>query len=224
MTGRENLELDEGLLQLGRPGFRVAVIRDRALSLGVAQADDSWSATRARAAGIPVLRRRSGGSGVLHLPGDLVWSLVLPRDDPRVGRDYVGAYARLGSGIVRFLNGLGVRSDWVPAFGLSREFCLFGSRGRVLAVDGRAVGGAAQHLTARALLHHGIVLQEVDRRLTSRLFGIGAPELEARLVGISDLGVRRPSSELAELLRTALQTETGIPPAGPRAPGSGRRP
>lgn len=204
-----DLARDEALLRLGRPAVRAAVLADRTLSLGVGQPEDGPLADRAAAWGIPVVRRGTGGTGVLHLPGDLAWSIVLPREDPRAGRDYVRAYARLGRATLRLVEGEGVAATWRASPGLSTEMCLLGARGEVLSAGDRILGGAAQHLTGRALLHHGVVSVECDRALEAAIFEVPPSILAARRAGLRELGVRSSSEGLAARLGRLLDRELG---------------
>ncbi len=178
---------DEELLRAAVPALRVGVVTDLHLSLGVALPEGTPSARRAREAGIPVRRRSTGGAAVLARPGDLLWTRVLPREDPRVGPDFVHAYGRLGGGAAACLRELGAaHAAWTEPPGISEELCLLSGRGRVLAAGRRSVGGAAQHRTAAALLHHGILQFEVDLPLLSDLFGIPPATLEEHLAGVAD--------------------------------------
>ena len=201
---------DELLLRAGRPAARVTVLADRAVSAGVGVRPGAAFLERAAADGLPVVRRTSGGSGVLHEPGDLAWSLVLPRAHAAVGAGFVRGYARLGAGVVRFLGRRGLAASWTPPPNLSPDCCVLSGRGEVLSVDARIVGGAAQHLSAVALLHQGMVSSTVDRPRVARLFGIADPSAVARLVGLDDLGVRDPPERLARELADAL--EAGFSP------------
>lgn len=211
-----DLEHDAALLALGAPAVRVAILADRTVSLGVARPASAALAGRAAARGIPFVRRSTGGTGVLHLPGDLAWSAVLPRSDPRAGRDFVRAYGRLGAAAAALLGDLSLAAAWVPAPGLSEELCLLGSRGEVLAVQGRVVGGAAQHLSGSAILHHGVIGVETDLPLESELFSLPEDLLRARRAGLRDLGVAASSEWLAARLLALLR--------GWLTSGPGRRP
>jgi lipoate-protein ligase A len=200
----ENVRKDEAILRRGAVGGRVAVLDDVSVSVGVGVDPSSEYLARARAAGLPVVRRTSGGTGLLHAPGDLAWTVVLPRRDPRVGRSYVTGYPRLGAGAVRFLDTAGIRARWVPSFGISSSYCTLGGRGHVLVVGDRILGGAAQHLSRNALLHHGILPRTLDRRLIGRVFELPAESGVDRLTCLEDLGYREPEERQAERLARAL--------------------
>ena len=184
---RENLAKDEAALAAARPVVRVARVSAPALSLGIGQRPSVASARRARALGLPVLRRSTGGTGVLLGDGDVVWSVVLPRNDPRVGRDFVHAYGRFGHGVVRTLATFGVEAVWGPALGLSEEYCFLGSRGCALTVSGRVLGGAAQHATRGAVLHHGVLPLSIDRQRLEAVFGLAPAYSEPKLTTLLEV-------------------------------------
>ncbi len=208
-TVSESVARDEALLRAGLATVRVAVIRDRAASFGVGTPRDGTSEAAARRHGLPTVRRSTGGTGLLHLPGDLVWSVVLPRTDPRVGPDFSSAYGRLGSGAVMFLADLEVDARWAEPLALSDEFCPLGRRGRALTVAGRAIGGAAQHLTATTLLHHGVISRTVDRSLVETVFGLSPEVASQRLASLTELGVTDDPEDLADALATAISASLG---------------
>jgi len=203
VTCAENIRTDEVILRRGVPAVRAAVLTDRAVSFGVGVHAEAAYLARAAKAGLPVVRRSTGGTGLLHAPGDLAWSIVLPRTDPRVGNDYVRAYARLGEGVVRFLSERGVTAKWVDPPGADPDYCLLSARGSVLSHQEKVLGGAAQHLAGGALLHSGIVPLELDRDLLRTVFALSPKALE-RLTSLRELGVQGAPEELAWKLAAGL--------------------
>jgi lipoate-protein ligase A len=196
---------DESLLRRGGPGARVALLRERCVSFGVAVNPLSAYLRRAALEGIPCVARQTGGAGLLHEPGDLSWSVVRRRDDPLVGKDFARAYDRLGHGVRRWLETLGLEAEWSPAPGLAPEYCTLSDRGSVLTSAGRIVGGAAQHAVRGALLHQGSVsVGPVDRAAIDRYFALIAPSPSERLAGVRELGVDAPGPELARGLAQAI--------------------
>lgn len=206
----DELAADERSLRAGLPAVRVAVLAGRALSYGVGVREHAGFIARARAEGVAVVRRTSGGSGVLHEAGDLAWSAVLPRGHPAVGRDYARAYDRLGAGVVDWLRRHGVGAAWSPAPGVSDDCCVLSGRGRVLTIGSRIVGGAAQHLTRAALLHQGMIARVVDRSATGRIFGLTEPTVLERLAGLEELGVSESPERLAGELARELARSFGF--------------
>lgn len=202
---------DERLLRTGRPAVRVSVLSERALSIGIAVPEAADFVARARAAGLPVVRRSSGGTGVLHEPGDLAWSVVVPRTHPVAGRGFVRAYGRIGAGVVRALARYGVAARWTSAPALDADCCVLSGRGEVLEVERRLLGGAAQHLTGGALLHQGMLAAAVDRPAHELVFGLDRRTLD-RLVGWAELGARVDSRPLAATVGAELAADLLPPP------------
>jgi lipoate-protein ligase A len=198
---------DEELLRLAGVRVRVALLNERCVSFGVRVDENAPYLRRAAAERIPTVARRTGGTGLLHERGDLAWTVVLPRDDPRVGTAYTRAYARLGRGPVRWLADRGIDASWAPAPGVAPEYCTLGDRGSVLSASGRILGGAAQHVAGSGLLHHGTVSMTVDRAAIDRLFGLPDPSPSARLGGVRELGVRGPAPDLARALAEAIASD-----------------
>jgi lipoate-protein ligase A len=206
---REHLDADERLLRSALPTMRVSFLSDRAVSYGVGVPSNAPFLVRARAERIPTIRRSTGGSGLVHLPGDLVWSIVLPRADPRVGRDFLRAYGRFGEGAARFLDRTGRPARWAPAPGTAPEYCTLSGRGEVLCIGDRIVGGAAQHLTASALLHQGTISTGLDRPLIERVFDLEPEGPSRRLDSLRGLRVENGAGELAVRLAEEIRTWLG---------------
>ena len=201
-TSEGRVQRDERLLRDGRPSVHAEILSDATLSIGVQPAPVAGSVAAARRLGIEISRRRSGGTGVLTLPGDIVWTLVLPRSDPRWGRDFLHAYDRWGAPVVELLEGRGRPAHWGPPPGQSTSLCPLGSRGEVLWSEGRVVGAAAQHLSAGALLHHGILFWTPRTELAEALWPEDAPAIR-RFLGA--VGPNEPIAS-AERWAVALQT------------------
>ncbi len=208
-TPAEVIEHDRRLLGEGRAAVAVTVLAGEALTLGVSQPEGSPSAVRARELGVSVLRRSTGGTAVLSAAGDLAWSLVLPRSDHRVGRTYVRDYARFGRALCDELAARGTPAAWRPAPGLVEELCVLSSRGHVLRAADRIVGGAAQHLTRDALLHHGFLARGVDRERAARIFAAPLELLARELGGWTDLGIVASPDEMARSLLARLRADLG---------------
>jgi lipoate-protein ligase A len=205
-TSQAYTRADEERLREGQPVVSVAVLSSAALSVGVSQRENARCIVRARELGLPVVRRSTGGLGLWHAPGDVVWSLVLPRTDPRVGRDFSKAYGRFGTGPVRVLQEQGVTAEWLPPLGLTTEYCLLSGRGSVLSVDGRALGGAAQHLTRQALLHHGVLPFRLDPPRLQELFELSPELVEQSLTSLEQVAAGLSPEEWARRLQAILAT------------------
>ncbi|HTT35772.1 MAG TPA: hypothetical protein VMH78_07915 [Thermoplasmata archaeon] len=204
VTAEAFLRGDADRLRAGPTRGCVARLSDLSVSLGVRDDPAGPAARRAAALGLPVLRRTTGGRGLLHRPGDLAWSIVLSRGDPRVGRDFPRAFDRLGSAVVEALAESGLRAAWRPGAGDSSAYCLLDGTAPVLGVGDRIVGGAAQHATATALLHHGVVALTADPASVARLFDVPLPVAVDRLGGLAERGASVDPDALGERLARAL--------------------
>ena len=202
----EHFAREQLALRAGAPTALVAVVGSPApvVSFGVGVHRAATYLADAQQVSVRTLARTTGGTGVLHGTDDVLWSLVLPRADPRVGRDFVRAYARLGAPIIAALGELGVPASWEEAPGLSVEYCPLGERGRVLASEGRILGGAAQHATREALLHHGAIAWAVDRVRIGELCRATPPAAIGRLAGVAEIAPGLAPERLADRVRTAL--------------------
>jgi lipoate-protein ligase A len=218
----EHLEGDRHRLSLGVPFVRVALVGKRGVSYGVGVPETASYLERARAEALPVVRRSTGGTALLHLPGDLLWSIILPRSDPRVGRDFARAYGRFGKGVTDWLAGQGRPAQWTAAPGLADEYCTLSDRGEVLSLDGRILGGAAQHVTGTGFLHQGTVSLHVDRGAIDRLFDFAGTSPSARLAGLAEFGIDTAAENLGRTLAGALAIGMGFnerrASSGARAP------
>lgn len=130
-----------------------------ALVLGSAQRAEVADALACEAAGIEIVRRRSGGGAVLVVPGDLLWvDLVLPAGDELWQDDVGRAFGWVGETWQRALADHGVPADvhagplvrtaWSPLVcfaGLGPgELTLPGTTTKVVGISQRRTRGAAR--------------------------------------------------------------------------------
>jgi len=126
-----------------------------ALVLGSAQGDERVDREACAAAGVDVVRRRSGGGAVLVVPGEVLWvDIVLPAGDPLWQADVGRAFLWVGETWASALEELGVRAD-VHCGSLvrtpwSRDVCCAGLGPGEVTVGGRKVVGLAQRRTRAA--------------------------------------------------------------------------
>jgi lipoate-protein ligase A len=213
--GVRNMALDEALMRraarTGEAVFRVYGWSTPTLSLGRNQrARGCYDETGARALGIDIVRRPTGGRALLH-DHEVTYSATLPVDgatDARVAYDFVngvllGALARLGLRAERAGKPIALPPGLRPCFDVPAE--------REIVVEGRKLVGSAQWRRAGALLQHGSILIRDDQATISRLMttSVNAPPAAATL--LNALG-REPSvEEVAALIREALQAAVGTP-------------
>jgi lipoate-protein ligase A len=211
----EAIRSDEAALAIGAPRFWVGRCEEPGVTLGVTQDPAVPPAENARHEGLPVYRRSSGGSALVHERGDLFWSVVLPRESRWVGRDYTRAYARLGAGWASALSSEGRRAAWVASSPTFPLHCFLSGRGSVLVCEDRALGGASQHLNARALLHHGTVTVVHNPGRVRSIFGMPALVQGQHLTSLEALGLEPMTRDLDALAHRLAEPFASRPPSGP---------
>jgi len=133
-----------------------------AVVLGSTQPSDTVDAAAARAAGLSVVRRRSGGGAVLVTPDDPVWiDAWIPAGDPLWTADVTRAFAWLGRLWATALGDLGLTGVTVQGHGpgactrWSSLVCFGGVGAGEVSVDGRKAVGLAQRRNRHGAWFHG---------------------------------------------------------------------
>jgi len=131
---------------------RVVEATGPALVLGSTQGDDVVDHAAARAAGVAVVRRRSGGGAVLVGPGEVLWvDVFVPAADPRWQRDVGRATHWVGRTWSEALGALGVTTTWhdgpLVATRWSSQVCFAGLAPGEVQVRGAKVVGISQRRT-----------------------------------------------------------------------------
>jgi lipoate---protein ligase len=175
-----------------------------ALVLGSTQADGVVDHERARAAGVEVVRRRSGGGAVLLEPGSVLWvDVILPAADPLWDDDVGRAFHWLGEAWASVLGGLGVpalahtgplvRTAW------SDLVCFAGlGPGEVTVAGAKAVGISQRRTRDGARFQCALLLRPWEPRPLLRLLHLTASERRratAELAGAAT-AVERPAAEV----------------------------
>jgi lipoate-protein ligase A len=146
------------------------------LVLGSTQSEAAFDRKRAEAAGVDVVRRRSGGGAVLLRPGEIVWADVfLPARDPLAEVDVGRAFGWVGRAWARALARLGVDSPAVHE-GRPREstwsatVCFAGLGPGEVTMGGAKVVGISQRRTrVGALFQCGALVSWDPRPLVDLL-------------------------------------------------------
>jgi lipoate---protein ligase len=124
-----------------------------ALVLGSTQPEDIADRSACQAAGVEIVRRRSGGGVVLLMPGQCVWlDVIVPRDDPLwdddigrsmwwLGQVWADALIGLGIGDVAVHRGPVRHTKW------SRLVCFDGLGAGEVTVGGHKAVGISQRRT-----------------------------------------------------------------------------
>ncbi len=159
-----NMALDEACMDAVRAGavpptFRLYRWKPSAISIGNFQCySDEVDAQAVAAAGIPVVRRLTGGGAVYHdIEGEITYSLVAPASLFPTG--IADTYVQLCGILIDAFAELGVAAEFRPINDIS--------------VDGKKISGNAQTRRGDVLLQHGTVLLTVD---PARMFHFLTPD------------------------------------------------
>jgi lipoate-protein ligase A len=156
--------------------------------LGYAQDPEEADLTWCRTNGVPVLRRMTGGTGVIHRR-DLGVGLVLPQSHPWA-KGVVGLYHRflevLGPAIRSIGSNVSRLDDPGHASRVRSPVCFLDQLSDTLSVGGKKVVGCAQTRRRGAVLIHAAVLLGLDADLYERVFGVPAEEVKSGLAPALD--------------------------------------
>jgi lipoate-protein ligase A len=215
------LALEEGLLDSGfGPWLLTWSWATPVLVLGFGQDLRGVDLGFCRRERIAVLRRCSGGTGVVHRD-DLSASLVLPPGHPW-SSGIRGLYDRLVAGFARVLDEGGVPSERppAPAPGAAHRspICFEDRLAETLLVGGRKVLGCAQARRASGTLVHGTLLLSENSFLYGGVFQVPQQRVRGAL-GPLPGGPHDPAGmarELAGVLAEALGGSVEETPLDPR--------
>jgi lipoate-protein ligase A len=151
--------------------------------LGYAQKPDEVDLEWCRLHSVPVLRRLSGGTGVIHR-GDLVVSLALPADH-QWANGIVDLYNRflsvLGPALIE-AGGAVERLEEAPhATRVRSPICFEDQLADTLVVGGRKAVGCSQTRRRGAVLIHAAVLLGLDATAYARVFDVDEERVLAAL-------------------------------------------
>lgn len=220
------MALDEALLDRARRSgevvLRVYAWSRPTLSLGRHQrAAGHYDAARARALGVDIVRRPTGGRAVLH-HRELTYSVTAP-----VGAlgGLVASYACINRLLTAALGALGVdaapaRTGVAPPPGTAP--CFEQPVAGEIVAGGRKLVGSAQLREGGALLQHGSILVDDDQPLATSLLTRRAAPPPAAATLRACLGRAPGSAELLRALCDAL-VASGAGDAEPLVPDAALR-
>ena len=167
----------------GRISVFLASWEEPAVVLGYAQKEEEVDLEFCRAERMSVLRRLTGGTGVIHR-GDLGVGVALPAEHPWA-KGIVGLYGRFLDVLEPALRSLGSEvsrlAEPAHASRVRSPICFLDQLSDTLVVDGRKVVGCAQTRRGGAVLIHAAILLGLDVELYARVFGIEEDALRAGL-------------------------------------------
>lgn len=215
-----------GLLRALSPGDDPIVswstVATPALVLGRSAGIPPVDMAAARAAGVAVVRRTSGGGPVLWDAGLVGLDVIVPPGHELAPADVVETYRWLGEAVARALRALGlpgVSVAEVPdaraaarAPGPASAACYGGISPFEVLVEGRKVLGLSQARRRPGTLLQAGVLLDVDGPLTARLMGRDAAfgaALARHAAGLREWNPALGAGDVVDAVNTSLVEMTG---------------
>jgi lipoate-protein ligase A len=217
----EDLAREAWLLEraaAGNIGLSVTSWQGPVVVLGYGQSSDELDLDYCHTRAIPVLRRLTGGTGVIH-HADLGVGLALPQAHPWA-KGIVGLYGIFLDVLEPALRSVGGEVSRLddPRRGsrVRSSICFLDQLSDTLVVGGRKAVGCAQTRRRGAVLIHAAVLLGLDEELYSRVFRVPEEEVRAGLApAVSGVDWRVVGEAVVQQLGTALGSEIDRRPLEP---------
>lgn len=210
LRGAENMARDEALLAEGVPTVRLYGWRPACVSLGRSQTEAEVDLEAARAWGLDVVQRCTGGGAILHNETEVTYAVVLPLDHSGLPRDIPGSFGFLGAGVVEGLRLLGLPAEVESVPENTREtLCYVRRQGTNVMVGGRKVSGGAQRRNGQAVLQHGTVIVDRDEDRMARLFRTEPDVIRRRVTSLREEGLDVTREKLTEALVEGFRMALG---------------
>lgn len=220
-NGSFNMALDEALLEWHSKGEIGPVLRffewePATLSIGYFQSvSKEIEMTQLHKHGLEIVRRPTGGRGVLH-EHELTYSVIVGEDYPNMPVTVTEAYRVISGGLLEGFRNLGLDAYFsIPESEEDQEnlkkpksaVCFDAPSWYELVVEGKKVAGSAQTRQKGVILQHGAILLSLDEEKLVSLFKYKSEEIREKMriglrekaVAIDRLAKRKVSPEEAAI-------------------------
>lgn len=152
------------------PTIRFYRWQPSAVSIGYFQSlEDEINVEACEAAGVDIIRRRTGGGAVYHdYEGEITYSVIVPEKD--FGMGITESYHEICGWIVRSLARVGIESEFKPINDI------------IVSASGKKISGNAQTRRGGVILQHGTILYTVDVRKMFSLLKVGKEKIADKLI------------------------------------------
>ena len=210
----ECLAEESRLLQRGALHLFTYTWNQPVLVLGRGQSLENINTDTCRKEGIPILRRSTGGTGVLH-QHTLNIALFLPRNHPW-SQTIAPLYGRFTAWVKAALTkqsfsckGWNHRRPSAPRSAI----CFESHTDDTLLIEGRKVFGSAQRRQKTGVLIHGTLLLDLDVPQHSRVFGVPKAHIRRIMCALPyPLDVRRFIQDFRRAVSEANTFDDHFPP------------
>jgi lipoate-protein ligase A len=222
LAGPANMAVDEALLNSFDPASSLPVLRlygwePPAFSLGKFQvADEVLHLDRCREAGIPVVRRVTGG-GVIYHAAELTYSIVCSQRHIPDATSVKGGFRALCGFLLLAYERLGLDASFAVdrncgngRLGERTPFCFAGKEEYDILVGGRKLGGNAQRRVRETVFQHGSIPLETRLAMALPFLRERPAGVEEGTASLAELGVTLPVDRLKEVLTGAFRDSLGV--------------
>ena len=189
-----------------RPTLRFYTWEPAAISLGMSQRQDipdHWRSLVWRGQPVDLVKRPSGGRGVLH-QGELTYAVVRPQMGRSLDQDYRSICQFLMEGWARLGIELSLGQPNQPYFKSHNCFAL-ATNADLVDSQGRKFIGSAQRRKSRAILQHGSMRLTTDPELYKQVFGEALSPLP-----LAENPLRFDTASMIQTLTSSAQDCFGI--------------
>jgi lipoate-protein ligase A len=222
LSGVENMAIDEALLNCYSPEESQPVLRlygwsPPAFSHGKFQDPaETLSLESCAAAGVPVVRRITGG-GLLYHGEELTYSLVCPTGFVPGAAGVRSAFLHLTSFLLDFYRGLGLAPLHAADFhagakqlGGRAPLCFAGTEACDILINGRKIGGNAQRRLKHVIFQHGSIPLRQLAGECQQYLRAPAPQIVSGTTSLADEGVEADRDVLAAALKASFSAVFGV--------------
>ncbi|GLI37643.1 lipoate--protein ligase [Geobacter hydrogenophilus] len=222
LAGPANMAVDEALLLHFDPAASLPVLRlygwePPAFSVGRFQrAEEALHLERCTAAGIPVVRRITGG-GVIYHAAELTYAVVCATRHISDARGVKESFRALTGFLLRFYGDLGIDASWAVdsrsrdgRLGVRTPLCFAGQEEYDIVADGRKIGGNAQRRLKDVIFQHGSVPLRCALAEALPFFRQPPPGLLEGATSLAQLGVAADPARLRGRLAAAFAESLGV--------------
>ncbi len=197
----ENMRRDEALHDAARPIVRLYGWQPEAVSLGNSQTEQDIDLDAVREYGLDVVKRGTGGGGILHNAVEITYSTVLPIEHPLLTANITQSFGLLSRGVVNALRSLGLPAELESMPDRTRDaLCYVRVQGTNVMVRGRKISGGAQRRTKWAVLQHGTVIFDRDDARIARVFRADPKLIDDKVTSLALEGITPTREKVIEAL------------------------
>lgn len=222
LDGPANMAVDEALLlhfdpDRSQPVLRLYGWEPPAFSVGRFQrAEEALHLERCTAAGIPVVRRITGG-GVIYHASELTYAVVCAPRHISDARGVKESFRVLTGFLLRFYGNLGITASWAVdspsaggCLGGRTPLCFAGKEEYDIVAGGRKIGGNAQRRLRDVIFQHGSIPLRCALAEALPFFREPPPGLLEGTASLDQLGVTADPAWLRERIVDAFGETLGV--------------